>query len=239
VANAASYTSATVSPGAIITIYGIGLGPANLTVFPGTDPIPTSLPATGAATSVTVDAHAAPLLYTSGTQVSCIVPYAVAAKSGNPVDLVVTYNAVASTAFVVNVVDADPGVFTVDSSGVGQGAILNYNAITGDYTVNGASNAATKGSIVVIYATGFGQTTPGGTETHLISGSVVPVALITASIDGQAAAVQAAAAPVGSVPGVLQINATVPANTKPGVAVPVVILAGAAQSQARVTMVVK
>jgi uncharacterized protein (TIGR03437 family) len=249
VANAASYTTSTVSPGGIVTIYGINLGPAALTTFPGTSPIPTSLPATGAATSVTIDGTPAPLLYISGTQVSCIVPYAVALKSGNPVDLVLTYSGTPSAAFPVDVVDADPGVFTVDASGRGQGAILNFNATTGDYTVNSSSNAAVKGGTVVIYITGFGATNcadsltsacvPGADEADLIAGTVTSVAPVTVSIDGQAATVQASAAPIGSVPGVLQVNTTVPLTAKPGNAIPVIVSVGPAMSQLRVTMVVK
>ena len=249
VANAASYTTATVSPGGIVTIYGIDLGPTLLTTFPGTSPIPTSLPAAGAATSVTVDGAPAPLLYTSATQVSCIVPYAVALKSGTPVNLVLTYSGTASAAFPVDVVDADPGVFTVDASGRGQGAILNFNAATGDYTVNSSSNAAAKGGTVVIYITGFGATTcvdtltstcvPAANESNLIAGTVTSVTPVTVSIDGLPATVQASAAPIGSVPGVLQINTTVPATAKPGNAVPVIVSVGLAKSQLRVTMVVK
>ena len=239
VADAASYSTAAISPGEIVTIYGIGLGPADLAVFPGTSPLPASLPATGPATSVVIDGRPAPLLYTSVNQVSCIVPYAVAAKSGSQVDVVLTYDSLASAAFRVNVVDADPGVFTVDSSGAGQGAILNYNSTTGDYTVNSSSNTAAKGSIVVVYITGFGQTAPSGDESLLISGAVAPVAAVTVSIGGQAAAVQATAAPLGSVPGLLQINATVPSTVTAGNAVPVIVSAGSAASQARVTMAVK
>jgi uncharacterized protein (TIGR03437 family) len=249
-ANAASYTTSTVSPGAIVTIYGIDLGPPTIATFPGTSIIPTSLPATGPATSVTIDGTPAPLLYTSSTQVSCIVPYAVALKSGTPVDLVLTYNSLSSGAFPVNVVDADPGVFTVNASGTGQGAILNFNATTGDYTVNSSSNAAAKGGTVVIYITGFGATVcansltsacvPFANETNLIAGTVTSVAAVTVSIDGQAATVQGAASPIGSVPGVLQINTTVPLTTKAGNAVPVIVSIGpTAKSQLRVTMVVK
>ena len=238
VTNSASYTSTTVSPGGIITIYGLGLGPTNLAIFPGTDPIATSLPSTGAATSVTIDGNAAPILYTSGTQVSCIVPYAVAAKVGTQVNLAVTYNSLTSTTFKVNVVADDPGIFTLDSSGTGQGAILNYSSATGDYTVNGTTNAAPKGSTVVIYATGFGQTSPAGNEIHLIGGTVTPTAVVTLTIDGQPATVQGAQAPIGSVPGVLQINATVPAGAKTGNDA-VVLTVGTAQSQPGVTLAVK
>ena len=239
VADAASYAVSNVSPGEIITIFGIGLGPAALTIYPGTSPLPTSLPPTGAATSVTIDGHAAPLLYTSATQVSCITPYAVAAQHGTQVNLVLTYNSLASAVFPVNVVDTNPGVFSMDASGAGQGAILNYNATTTDYTVNSSANAAPRGSIVVIYATGFGQTNPVGVENLLISGIVIPVAAVTVSIGGQAATVLAAQAPLGSVPGVLQINATVPTTVTAGAALPVVVTMGAATSQTHVTMAVK
>jgi uncharacterized protein (TIGR03437 family) len=249
VANSASYTISAVSPGGIITVYGVGVGPAALTTFPGTSPLPTSLPATGPATSITIDGQAAPLLYTSANQASCIVPYAVAAKSGSQVDLVVTYDGTASTAFPVNVVDADPGMFSIDSSGTGQGAILNFNPVTGDYTVNGPSNAALKGSTVVLYLTGFGAVTcvdatgsacpAAPDETLLVSGTVTPSASVGVTIGGQAATVLAAVAPVGSVAGLLQVNATLPSTMTAGNAVPVVVSVGAAHSQSRVTMVVK
>jgi len=249
VANSASYTASTISPGGIITIYGINLGPASLTTFPGTSPLPTSLPAAGAATSIKINAVSAPILYTSATQVSCIVPYALSNKIGNSVNLVVTYNAVASAVFPVNVVGADPGMFTIDASGTGQGAILNYNAATADYTVNGSANAAAKGSTVVLYVTGFGATAcadavgspclPGATEVDLIAGNVTPLGIVSVTIDGQSAAVQGAAAPIGSVPGLLQINVTVPAGATIGKVVPVVVSIGAAKSQSRVTMAVK
>ena len=71
--------------------------------------------------------------------------------------LILTYNGLASAAFNVNIVDADPGVFSVDASGAGQGAILNYNATTKDYSVNSSSSAAVRGSIIAIYITGHGR----------------------------------------------------------------------------------
>lgn len=240
VADAASYSVAGISPGEIITIFGIGLGPAALTLFSGANPLPDSLPASGAATSVTIGNVAAPLLFTSAHQISCIVPFALAAQSGSKVDLVLTYNAIASTPFHLSVLDVDPGVFTIDFSGAGQGAILNIDPTTGDYSVNGPTNKAPRSSTVVIYATGFGQTNPAGDETQLITASVIPAAAVTVSIGGQAATVQSATVPIGSVPGLLQINATVPATAATGSAVPVIVSvgtsAGPIQSQARVTM---
>ena len=249
VTNGASANLSTVSPGGIVTIYGVGLGPVALTPFPGINPLPIALPAAAPSTSITIDGHAAPLLYTSATQVSCIVPYAVAAQAGNAVNLVLTYSGTVSAPFTVNVVNTDPGLFTLDASGVGQGAILNFNSTTGNYTVNTATNTATAGSIVVLYAPGFGAvtcvSTPSGIctaspdETQLVAGTVTPSAAVTVTIGGQPATVQAAVAPVGSVPGLLQINVTVPAGIVASSAVPVVVSFGAAFSQSRVTMALK
>lgn len=249
VAEAASYNTSTVSPGGIVTIYGINLGPASLVTFPGTNPIPVSLPVSGAATSITIDGTPAPILYTSATQVSCIVPFALSAKSGTTVKLIVTYNSIASAGFDVNVVDADPGIFTIDASGTGQGAVLNFNAITGDYVVNSSATAATKGSTVSIYITGVGLTSCVDTvaskcivnanEMDLVAGTVTPTGAVSVTIDGQTATVLGAVAPIGSVPGVLQINASVPTTVKAGNSVPLVVAIGAAKSQSRVIMCVK
>jgi uncharacterized protein (TIGR03437 family) len=241
VADAASYSTKGISPGEIITIFGVGLGPAQLAPFPGTS-LPTSLPVGAAtATSVTIDGGAAPLLYASASQVSCIVPYSV--SSGTSVNIVVTYGKNASAPVAVNVLDADPGIFTLDSSGTGQAAVLNI-AVAADssvsYSLNGASNAAAKGSMVAIYLTGFGQTTPGGDETQFISGAVAPLAAVSVTIGGQPATGVVAAAPLGSVPGFLQVNATLPAaGITAGSAAPLVVSIGTATSQARVTMAVK
>ena len=151
----------------------------------------------------------------------------------------------------VTVVAADPGIFTTDASGTGQGAVLNINATTGDMTVNSSTNPALKGSPIAIYITGFGTTNcvdgtapnvcnPAATEANLIAGIVTPKLPVAVTIDGVTAQlVGNPQEPLNSVPGVLQINATVPAGIKAGNAVPVVVSVGTASSQAKVTMAVK
>ena len=150
-----------ISPGEIITIYGLGLGPANLSVLTVQDPLATALPVGGAAqTSVTIDGVAAPLLYAGANEIGCIVPFSVAAKAGSQVNLSVTYNSIAvASPTKVNVVAANPGLFTADASGTGEGAILNFNPANGAYTVNSSSNPAVKGvTTAILYMTGFGVT---------------------------------------------------------------------------------
>jgi uncharacterized protein (TIGR03437 family) len=238
VVNSASYQQGTVTPGEVITIFGVGLGPAALTLFnPTTPPIPTSLPAVGAATSLTIGGVAAPLIYTSAEQVSAIVPYSIGGASAA---VVVTYGGLPSLAFTVGVAPVDPGVYTIAASGQGQAAVLNYNLATNDYTVNSASAAAVKGSIVVLYVTGAGAMSSGSVNTLTpFSPAITPTAPVTVTIGGQAATINGAQAAPGSVPGVLQINVVVPAAAASGAAIPVTVNIGGVDSQANITMAVK
>ena len=96
------------------------------------------------------------------------------------------------------------------------------------------------GATDCVDGTGTNVCKPAATEANLISGIVTPKLPVTVSIDGIAAPlVGNPQAPVNSVPGVLQINATVPTGAKAGAAVPVVVSVGTASSQAKVTMAVK
>ena len=63
---------------------------------------------------------------------------------------------------IVPVLPAHPGIFTLDSSGAGQGAILNE-----DNTFNSAAQPAARGSIIVLFGTGAGQTDPPGEDGKL------------------------------------------------------------------------
>lgn len=246
VVDSASYNQGTISPGQIITIFGLGLGPATLTLFNPAVPapqIPNALPATGPATSVTIGGTAAPILYTSANQVSVIVPYNV---SGASADLLLSYNGLTSQPFTLAVAPTTPGVYTTDASGRGQGAILNYNATTNDYSLNSNASAATKGGIVVLYVNGIGTTNasllaPGTAASNLIPATpaVTPSASVSVTIGGIAASVAGAVSPPGSVPGLLQVNVTVPSNAPTGAAVPVLVNIGGVDSQSGVTMAIR
>jgi uncharacterized protein (TIGR03437 family) len=238
VVNSASFQQGTVTPGEIITVFGVGLGPAALALFnPTIPPIPTSLPAMGPATSVTIGGVAAPLIYTSAGQVSAIVPYSVGGASAA---VVVTYGGLPSLAFTVGVTPVDPGVYTIAASGQGQAAVLNYNLATNDYTVNSAATAAAKGSVVILYVTGAGAMSSGTVNILTpLSPAITPVAPVTVTIGGQPATINGAQAAPGSAPGVLQINVVVPTTAATGAAIPVTVNIGGVDSQANITMALK
>jgi uncharacterized protein (TIGR03437 family) len=186
---------------------------------------------------VTFDGLPAPLIYTSANQTNLIVPYEVSSKASTV--MLVTYAAAAGTvqtaAWVLPVVAAAPGIFTIDATGTGQGAIVNQ-----DGTVNSTSNPAAQGSVISIYATGEGQTSPAGV-TGSVTGSVgkMPLLPVKVTIGGADAAVQYQGSAPESVAGLLQVNATVPQGIAPGMAVPVMLSVGGVLSQAGVTIAVK
>ncbi len=240
VVDSASFLQGTISPGQIITIFGSGLGPSSLTLFNpavAAPQIPNSLPSAAPSTSVTVNGVPAPVLYTSANQVSVVVPYSV---TGGAADLILTYNGLASQPVTLALAPTSPGIYTTDASGRGQGAILNYNATNGDYSLNSGATAATRGQTVVLYVSGAGVTNVPVANTLIpASPLVAPTAPITVTIGGQAATVAAAAAPPGSVPGLLQVNVTVPANAPVGTMIPVVVNIGGVDSQPGVTMAIR
>ena len=228
VTNAASFIPGAVTPGEIVVIFGSAIGPVTLT--------PLTLDASGevsprlAATQVFFDDVPAPLIYTSANQVSAIVPYEIAGRTS--VRVQVQYQGLRSREVAVNVVDSNPGIFTIDSAG--QGAVLNQ-----DFSVNSAQNGAAPESVVSIFGTGEGQTNPIGATGRITSTQLAkPILPVSAQIDGQTAEMLYAGSAPGLPAGALQVNVKIPASVRRGVSVPVVITVGNASSQAGVTLFV-
>lgn len=224
VESAASFATGAVSPGEIVTLFGNSIGPAS--PLSGTSFTPTNgtVLTTLAGTSVTFNNVAAPLIFVAPGQINAIVPYEVAAEIGQNIPVVVTVNGTASASISVPVVATEPAIFSLGQNGSGQGAILNQNA-----TVNGTNNPAAAGSIVSIFATGEGVLVPAGTTGCITGGTLPlpkPVASVAVTIGGQAAMpiTYAGEAPE-EVCGLIQINATIPADLGAG-AQPVVVTIG-------------
>jgi len=238
VVNVASYAAAALSPGELATIFGTNLGPATAAAMSITNGF---VDTTVAGVSVTVDGHAAPLLYVSQNQITIQVPYEVAQGAGKQV--MVANGANPPAVANVTIAAAIPGLFTVDSSGSGQAAVLNYNATTLQYTLNSSSNPAKLGDTVVLYLTGEGDYATALTPTH--TGLVIPATLTplpqlnplpAVTIGGATATVNYAGPIVGSIIGLLQINTVIPAGSTTGTAVPVSVAIGGASTQANVTI---
>ena len=231
VGNAASYAVGSVSPGEIVTIFGSGLGPGTLVglQLDSKGYVSTSL----GTTQVLFDGVAAPLIFTWAGQVSAVVPYAVSGMTSTQVQ--VSYQGQNSNMVAIPVTNAVPGIFTMDASGRGQGAILNQNG-----TVNSADNPAALGSYVSVYATGEGQTRPGGIDGKPGDAPApVPIATVTATVGGLNADVQYAGGSPGALAGLLQVNVLVPQKIAAGPSVPIVLTIGGHPTQTGVTVSIK
>ena len=96
------------------------------------------------------------------------------------------------------------------------------------------------GSIIVLYATGEGQTNPGGVDGRIASEpSTNRNSSLTVEIGGAEAEVLYAGAAPGLVTGVMQINVKIPTNLTVSRTAPVVLKIGSAVSQPGVTVAVK
>lgn len=230
VVNAASGVGGSVAPGELVTVYGSGLGPAQLA-----GPVLTSsgtLSRAIADTQVLFNGVAAPLIYTRSDQVAAIVPNSV--SSASTVSVQVKYQGQGTTPVSVSVAKTMPGLFTLEESGSGQGAILNQDA-----TINTTANPAERGSIVVLYGTGQGLSDPDWAEDLLASAPLPqPLSPVSVTIGGQKAEILYGGAAPG-LAGLIQINARVPAGIQAGAAVPVQVAIGTARSQPGVTLAVK
>jgi len=223
--SAATNLTGPVAPGEIVVIYGSGLGPAQTVQFQaGGGQVATQL----AGTTVLFNGTAAPVIYTSATQASAIVPYRVA---GNSAQLVVQYQGLSTAPVTIPLAATAPGIFTADGSGRGAAAAMNQ-----DGSLNNTGAPAPAGSVVTLFATGEGVTLPAGVDGSMTGGvSPRPAAPVSVTIGGLPATVQFAAEAPNQVAGILQVNLTVPDSMPPGAA-PVVLTIGGASSQPGVTL---
>jgi uncharacterized protein (TIGR03437 family) len=233
--NAASSSPTSLAPGQNILIFGTNMGPTTLTPYVvGSNGV---LATTVAGTQVTFDGIPAPIIYTRDTLVSVMVPYELTGRIST--GMVVTYNGVSSTPLQLRLVDSAPGIYTANSTGSGQGAILNQNG-----TVNSAANPESVGNYIQIFGTGEGQTSPQGVNGLILPSRLplpapnLPVEVSIGGIPIAAADMNYAGEAPGEISGVIQVNARIPAGVGPG-AVPVVIKVGGVASQANVTVSVR
>jgi uncharacterized protein (TIGR03437 family) len=133
-----------ISPGEFIAIYGSGLaGQAQST--------PPPYPSTLGGVTVSIGGLPAPIQLVSSGQINCLVPYEISTTSG-PVPIVVSNSNTPSNTVNMPVAAAEPGAFSNDLSGAGEGAVTHNT--TGALVT--AANPAVAGEVLVVYLTGLG-----------------------------------------------------------------------------------
>ena len=229
--DAASAQPGAVTPGKIMVLYGSRVGPAQAAA--GLITPDGRYTTTLAGTQVLFDGTPAPLLYAANGQLAAVVPYAIDGKLGTQVQVINAGGV--SDQVAMPVTPTAPSIFSADTSGSGQGAILNEDGVT----VNSKAKPATAGSVIAIYATGEGQTAPPGIDGQLALATLPkPKLPVQVLINGKVAEVMYAGAAPQGVAGLFQVNARIPADTPAG-EVPVQVQVGSAVSQAGITVVVQ
>ena len=237
---AASY-SATVAPGQIIAMFGNDFVAGSGIAVANTLPLPRSLQAV----SVYINGVAAPLYFTSDTQINYQLPYSTSAGTASVV--VLRDDGIASYG-QVNAATAAPALFSADASGKGQAAAQNSDfSRNGDPATSPQSKRARKGEYVVLYGTGAGaQFVNANTNQPLTikDGEAAvnsPLAatsnLPTATVGGKQATVYFSGLAPGFA-GLWQLNVQVPADSPSGASVEVVISFGGKTAN-RVTIAIE
>lgn len=205
ITNAASFRASRneggIAPGEIITIFGQNMGSTPTTLqLDGRGFVSTRL----AGTRVLFDGTPGAMILSSTQQVSVVVPYDVEGKRAVPMQ--VEFEGRLSDPIEVPVIATAPGIFTLNSSGSGAGAVIRPN---GDLIR--AGNGAAIGETLILFATGEGATDPAGVDGKPTAAPLPqPKAPVTVLIDGvEVRPVYAGGAP-GLVAGVLQVNFVVP-----------------------------
>ena len=224
----ASLLPGPVAPGEIPTLIGSGIGPSSQQL-----PVGSATATVLGGISVLFDGIPSPVIYAATSQINLIVPYEVNGKSATQMQVNRGGETIATLSLLVS--SAEPAVFTLDSSGIGSGAVLNQ-----DTTINTPSNPANKGSIISVFATGAGQTDPPGVNGELAGDSLPkPLLPVSVQIDGLDAEVRYVGAAPGLVSGVLQVNCIIPNNTHSGYSIPVQLVIGEARSPTGVTIAIR
>jgi uncharacterized protein (TIGR03437 family) len=198
IASAANgFGGAPVAPGQLLNIFGQGVGPA--------DPLGAQLDDSGRVTTslgglqVLFDGVPAPVLLAGAFQSTVQVPYETAGRAATSMQLI--YRGVVSNVVAMPVADTAPGIFTA----LGGSEI---SALNEDGSVNSSSNPAARGSILTVFATGCGQTSPPSLTGQ--PAAAAPLTLVPAiAISTRPVEILYAGAAPGMV-GVTQLNVRVP-----------------------------
>jgi uncharacterized protein (TIGR03437 family) len=210
-----------VAPGTMVSIFGTGLADGQSQVF--STPFPNSLQ--GA--QFRVRGVPLPLFYASSGQVNAIMPIGLTADVRD--QLIVVRDTTQSAPVDLLVADTAPGVFTVNSQGTGQGAVLvggtsQIAAPVG--SIPGAlTGPATAGQTVSIFLAGMGTVSNPPADGSPSTGTSLTTVTPVVNIGGVPATVSYSGLAPGEV-GLYQLNVLVPAGTMTGNAVPILITIG-------------
>jgi len=184
-----------IAPGEFVALFGSNLAANSETAAP---PYPLHL----SGVSVTFNDVSAPLSLVSSGRINALVPYEITGSTAT----IVVNNGSPSNPVQVAVAATAPGVYSLDQSGFGPGAILHP-----DFTVVNAASPAKAGETVLVYLTGLGAVNPPVADGT--AGGTNPLSKALAQVNVYIGGVPATVAYAGLAPlypGLYQLNVVVP-----------------------------
>jgi uncharacterized protein (TIGR03437 family) len=199
VTHSATFQTGAIAGGEIVALFGLAIGPATAmgAQLDSNGNVATAL----GATSVLFNGVPAPLYYGGANQINAEAPVEIAGSVSALVQVLSGTKTIASG--LVDIAPYEPGLFVAGAFA----AALNQ-----DLTVNSAVNPSPKGSVIVLYGTGFGSTQPlDKTGVPAAPPLGTPLGYVTVNINGESAAVLY----VGDAPyfcGLTQLNVQIPSD---------------------------
>lgn len=226
--NGGSNLNGVIAPNEWVAIKGNGLSP----VTASWNVTGAMLPTTTGGVGVTVNGEAAPVLFVSNTQVNFLVPADIGVGAAQ---IKITNNGLTSAAVNATVAFLAPSFFTLSPAAANGDLYIAATHLGGQIIAPAGLLGATvtttpaaAGETIVLYGTGFGQTSPPVPNGQVIATAAALPVNPTIVIDGYVANVIFA----GVVsPGLYQFNVQVPAAVTHGQDALVVALLGDATTQ--------
>ena len=222
VVNLASYASP-VAAGSLAAVFGTNLasGQASYTNLP--------LPLTLGQSGFKIANQPAPLVYASAAQVNLQIPWEVAGST--QASVIATVNGVVSSSQTVSLAAFAPGIFTLNTQGTGQGAVLIASTalVAGPKSASGSAPVQ-RGKYISIFCTGLGAVSNRPATGAAAAGPLSWTGTTpTVTIGGVSALVTFSGLAPGFA-GLYQVNAQVPMGAPTGDTVAVAIQIGGATS---------
>jgi uncharacterized protein (TIGR03437 family) len=204
--NSATLGPAEVVPGEFASLIGFGIGPDQaVSAQPDAQGTPTTL----GGVQVLFDGVPAPVVYAQSRQVNFQAPFELIGQSKTNITL--QYGSFTFGPFGVSIRFADPGLFRLQPNV----SALAY-AVNQDQTINSPLNPAARGSMVSLWGTGFGSTSPGCPTGGLNAPGPVDLAPGLSVVMTGGGTVQYAGGAPTLACGIFQINMQVPLGAQPG-----------------------
>ena len=229
IVGAADFRGGSIAPGSILSVFAEGSAGLVAAQLDDEGKFPAAL----GGVRVLFDEDPGRMIFSTPGQSNLIAPFSIAGKSTVNVELEI--DGLRSPPAQLDVAPTRPQIFSASQQGTGQAALLNQN-----FSTNGATNPAARGSVIQIFLTGGGQTDP-----PAVDGALAPTAeplprfanvqVLVGGVECQV--VYAGAAP-GLVHGVGQINVVVDDAVTPGGAVSLEVRIGGVSSQPEITVAI-